>query len=376
MFKRMFFMLVIVGLIGWAIYAFKNFQNTMITQYMAQMSKAPQTVATMTAVYDVWHTDIEAVGTFRAVSGVDISAEVAGIVEDIYFESGDFVTAGTLLVRLRAEDEIALLGSLKADAHLANLTYERDLQQLKKNAVAQSVADLSSANLEKSLALIKQQEAIIAKKFIRAPFTGRLGLRAVDLGEYLSPGNVIVTLQELDPIYFDFFVPQQDLVNIKLNDVVKVTTNLNPDKPYPGKIWALNSKVDQSSRNIEIRALIDNQKKELLPGMYGVIDIDINKNNKFITLPQTAITYNPYGNTVFVVKEKSKDKNGKPQYIAEQKFVTISRTRGDQVAISSGVEAGEQVIVAGQIKLQKGSPIVINNSVLPTNDPNPKPSEQ
>lgn len=376
MIKRMFIMLIVVGLIFAGIIAFQNFKGSMIKKYMAQMSTKPQTVSTVVAEYEVWSSKIEAVGTLRAVSGVDISSEVAGIVESVYFESGDHVVQGTLLVKLRADDEIAVLASLKADAHLANLTYERDLQQLKDKAIAQSIVDLDSATLEKSLALIQQQEAIIQKKFIRAPFTGRLGIREVDLGEYLSPGTVIVTLQELDPIYYDFYLPQQQLANIKLGDKLYVKTNLHPDKKFAGKIWAINSRVDQSSRNIQIRALVDNSERELLPGMYGVVDIDIGKQQKFITLPQTAITYNPYGNSVFVAKPNGRDKDGKATYTADQKFVTVGPTRGDQIAIVSGLSSGEMVVVAGQIKLQKGTLLNINNSVMPTNDINPKPSEQ
>lgn len=376
MIKRMFIMLIVVGLIFAGIIAFQNFKGSMIKKYMAQMSTKPQTVSTVVAEYEVWSSKIEAVGTLRAVSGVDISSEVAGIVESVYFESGDHVVQGTLLVKLRADDEIAVLASLKADAHLANLTYERDLQQLKDKAIAQSIVDLDSATLEKSLALIQQQEAIIQKKFIRAPFTGRLGIREVDLGEYLSPGTVIVTLQELDPIYYDFYLPQQQLANIKLGDKLYVKTNLHPDKKFAGKVWAINSRVDQSSRNIQIRALVDNSERELLPGMYGVVDIDIGKQQKFITLPQTAITYNPYGNSVFVAKPNGRDKDGKATYTADQKFVTVGPTRGDQIAIVSGLSSGEMVVVAGQIKLQKGTLLNINNSVMPTNDINPKPSEQ
>lgn len=374
MIKRMLFMIMIVGLIGGGIVTFKNFQSTMIAKYMAQMGSQPQTVAALPAEYSVWSSKIDAVGTLRAVSGVDISSEVAGIVEKMYFESGDQVTAGTLLLNLRAEDEIALLASLKADAHLNSLTYERDLQQLKQHAIAQSVVDLDFATLEKSLALIRQQEARIQKHYIRAPFTGRLGIRQVDLGEYISPGTVIVTLQELDPIYFDFYLPQQQLANINIGDQVVVKTNLYPDKGFQGKIWAINSKVDQATRNVLVRATVDNKARELLPGMYAVVSVDVGKSSRYITLPQTAITYNPYGNTVFVAKPNGKDKSGQVQYTADQKFVTVGPTRGDQIAIVSGIDAGELIVVAGQIKLQKGTPIIINNSVLPTNDPNPNPT--
>lgn len=339
------------------------------------MGNLPQTVSTTTAQYQIWKDKVEAVGSLRAVRGVDISTEVAGVVTGVYFDSGDQVVEGTLLVKLRADDEIAALASLKADADLAALTYNRDLSQLQQRAIAQSVVDVDKANLEKAQATIAQQEAIIAKKFIRAPFTGRLGLRAIDLGEYISPGALIVTLQALDPIYFDFYLPQESLVKIKLGQRVSVTTDLYPDETFVGKIWAINSKVDTASRNVQVRAVLDNNEQELLPGMYGNISIDIGTDQKFITLPQTAITYNPYGNIVYIAKPTEPDAQGNMQYIAEQKFVTLGPTRGDQVAVYTGLQSGDIVVTAGQLKLQNGVSLIINNSVLPSNDSNPKPSE-
>jgi membrane fusion protein (multidrug efflux system) len=375
MIKRMTIMLLTIGIVLGSIYAFKGFQSHMIKKYMGSMSKHAQTVSTTTAQYQVWKDNIEAVGSLRAMRGVDISTEVAGVVTGVYFESGDQVVDGTLLVRLRADDEIAALASLKADADLATLTYNRDLSQLQQRAIAQSVVDVDKANLEKTKATIAQQEAIIAKKFIRAPFTGRLGLRAIDLGEYISPGTLIVTLQALDPIYFDFYLPQESLVKIKLGQRVSVTTDLYPDEIFIGKIWAINSKVDAASRNVQVRAVLDNNEQELLPGMYGNVNIDIGTDQKYITLPQTAITYNPYGNIVYIAKPTEPDAEGIMQYVAEQKFVTLGPTRGDQVAIHTGLQAGDLVVTAGQMKLQNGVALIINNSVLPSNDSNPKPSE-
>jgi membrane fusion protein (multidrug efflux system) len=375
MIKRMTIMLLIVGLVLGGIFAFKSFKSTMINKYMSQIGKQPQTVSTAVAQYESWDSKIEAIGSLRAVRGVDISTEVAGVVTGLYFNSGDEVAEGALLVKLRVDDEIAVLDSLKADVDLAALTYDRDVRQLQQRAIAQSAVDLDKANLDKAKALMAQQEAIIAKKFIRAPFTGRLGICAIDLGEYLSPGNSIVTLQALDPIYFDFFLPQEAIPRIKIDQRVSVVTDLYPDRNYVGKIWAINSKVDPLSRNVQIRAVLDNNEMELLPGMYGIINIDMGIKNKYITLPQTAITYNPYGNTVFIAKENGKDEQGKPQYVAEQKFVTLGPSRGDQIAILTGVQPGETVVTAGQMKLQNGTALTINNAVLPSSDPNPNPKE-
>ncbi len=376
MIKRMIIMLLIIGLILGSIFSFKAFQKTMIKKYMGAMGKQAQTVSTMVAGYESWDSVIEAVGTLRAVRGVDVATEVAGIIDGLYFESGDQVEAGTLLAKLRADDDIAALESLKADMHIANLTYERDLMQYKQKAVPQSQVDADSAILDKSRALVAQQEAVIAKKFIRAPFSGRLGLRAVDLGQYISPDTLIVTLQALDPIYFDFYLPQQELAKIVLGQKVSVTTDIHPDQEFVGKIWAINAKVDLASRNVQIRAVLDNQEQELLPGMYGVINIDIGAPQKYITLPQTAITYNPYGNTVYVVKTNGKDKSGKDRFFAEQRFITVGTTRGDQIAVLTGLEEGDIVVTAGQMKLQNGVEVIVNNTVVPSNDTNPTPEDK
>ena len=368
-------MLLLVGLVLGGVFGFKSFQSAMIKKYMGAMTKQPQTVSTTKASLQDWRSQIKAVGTLRAVRGVEISSEVAGIVEGLYFQSGDEITDGALLLKLRADDDAAALASLKADAHLAQITYQRDFKQLQEKAVAQAIVDISLASLEKANALVQEQEAKIAKKFIRAPFTGRLGLRAVDIGEYISPGTVIVTLQALDPIYFDFYLPQQDLARLKIGQGLNLRTDLQPDKLYPGKIWAINSKVDMSTRNVQVRAILDNKNSEILPGMYAVVEIDVGTQQKYITVPQTAITYNPYGDTVFLVKQQGTNDKSEPLLIAEQRFVTLGPTRGDQVAIIKGVAEGETVVTSGQMKLQNGSMLKINNSVAITNDIDPKPND-
>ncbi len=409
MIKRMLIMLIFCSVIGGGVIAWKMFEGAMIKKYMSKMGQRAVTVSTTVANIQKWQSTIVGVGTLRAVRGVDISSEVPGLVEGIYFESGDQVESGTLLVKFRVDDEVAALASLQAEAHLAGLTYERDYRQLKEKTVAQATVDMSVANLEKAKAQVQQQEALIAKKFIRAPFAGMLGIRKVDLGQYINAGMDMVTLQALDPIYFDFYLPQGDLSKVKLGQQVNLSTDLYPDKKYIGKVWALNSKVDQATRNVLIRAAIDNTEKELLPGMYGVININLGESKEYITLPQTAITYNPYGDTVFVVKkasakkdpvseqaptsknksaqgtqkvaekgrvaEKNTSKDQDEPLIAEQRFVVLGPTRGDQVAIIKGLKEGEVVVTAGQLKLQNGSRIQINNSVQPTDDSDPSPHE-
>jgi membrane fusion protein (multidrug efflux system) len=261
-------------------------------------------------------------------------------------------------------------------AELNDITYERDQKQFKMQAVSQATLDTDSANLKNAQAQVAQQQAIIDKKLLRAPFAGHLGIRAVDLGQYLGPGTVIVTLQALDPIYADFFVPQQAADQVSLGQTVAVKIDAFKDRMFSGEISAINPKVDTGSRNVQVRATLKNQDHKLLPGMYATVDITTGSPQNYITLPQTAITYNPYGDTVYVIESKGNDADGKPQLSARQTFVVVGSTRGDQVAVLKGVEDGDTVVTAGQIKLHNGSVVLIDNSVTPTADAAPVPIDR
>jgi len=300
------------------------------------------------------------------VKGADLSLEVSGVVDTISFTSGDDVEQGALLLKLRADDDIAKLESLQATADLSQITYQRDLKQFQIQAVSQATLDTDVANLKNAKAQVAQQQAILDKKFLRAPFAGHLGIRAVDLGQYLGAGTVIVTLQALDPIFLDFFVPQQSVDQVRLGQSVAVKVDAFKDQTFPGEISAINPKVDASSRNVQIRATLKNPDHKLLPGMYATVDITTGAPQSYITLPQTAITYNPYGDTVYVVDSKGGPDGAKPQMTARQTFVTVGRTRGDQVAVLKGVNEGETVVTAGQLKLHNGSVVLIDNKIMPT----------
>jgi membrane fusion protein, multidrug efflux system len=223
---------------------------------------------------------------------------------------------------------------------------------------------------------VAQQEAVIDKKILRAPFAGHLGIRAVDLGQYLGAGTPIVTLQALDPIYVDFFVPQQSVDQVRLGQQVALKVDAYKDQTFTGEISAVNPKVDVSNRNVQVRAVLKNPDHRLLPGMYATVDIAVGSPATYVTLPQTAITYNPYGDTVYVVENKGNDANGKPQMVARQTFITIGPTRGDQVAILRGVEEGDTIVTAGQIKLHNGSVVMIDNAVTPTAEAAPSPVDR
>mgnify|MGYP001548312788 CR=1 FL=1 len=374
MIKRMIIMLIAVGVLLGLIFGFQAFKAKMIKQYIGGMANQPQTVSTIKAEESAWQPYLQSVGSLQAVKGADLSSEVAGIVEQINFTSGQDVKAGDLLVRLRAEDDIAKLHSLQALADLASVTYQRDLKQFRAQAVSQATVDADAANLKSDQAQAAEQQAVVDKKMIRAPFSGRLGIRSANVGQYLSPGTAIVTLQALDPIYVDFFVPQQALSEIKVGQPVIVHTDTYPKETFDGKISALNAEVDQQSRNIQVRATLPNHDHKLLPGMFATVEIVTSAPQRYVTLPQTAITYNPYGDTVFILKSAKAPKGG-THLVAEQVFVVTGATRGDQVAIVSGLKAGETVVTTGQMKLRNGVPVVVNNKVQPTNEAQPKPKD-
>jgi membrane fusion protein, multidrug efflux system len=374
--KRMVVMLLIAGVVFGGIFGFQAFKSHMIKKYLSSQGVPPQTVSTMKAAFQEWQPALNAVGTLRAVRGADLAPEVAGVISAIHFRSGDEVKAGTPLVQLNAASDIAQLESLKAAAELAGVNYRRDQSQLKIQAVSQATVDADAANLKVAQAQMAAQQALVDKKNIRAPFAGRLGLRVVDLGQYVAPGTKLVTLQALDPIDVDFSVPQSALAGIHTGLKVAASADALPGERFEGTIAAIDAKVDPATRNVQVRASLSNPNHHLLPGMFVTVAVETGAKEHLLTLPQTAITFNPYGNTVYVVEEKGKGANGKPQLVATQRFVTTGPTRGDQIAVLSGVKEGETVVTAGQLKLRNGVPVIINNSVQPSDQAAPKPQEE
>jgi membrane fusion protein, multidrug efflux system len=373
MIKRMLIMLVLSSVALGGIFGFKTFVDTKIKEVMSGMGNQPQTVSTTKAAVMEWQRQLEAVGSLRAVNGADLSLDLPGIVEEIKFQSGDDVEAGQVLLHLRNDDDVAKLQSLEALARLAQITYDRDVRQLKAQAISQAVVDNDEATLRNYRAQVAEQKAIVDKKTLRAPFAGRLGLRQADLGQYLAAGTMVVTLQALDPIFVDFLLPQQAFDQIRVGQQVKAKVDTYPGKVFSGEITAISPKVEAATRNMQVRATIKNPDHKLLPGMYATVGIDTGAPQRLVTLPQTAITYNPYGNLVYVVDDKGKEGDGKPQLVARQVFVTTGATRGDQVAILKGVKEGDTVVSAGQMKLRNGAPVSINNTVQPPDNPNPVP---
>jgi membrane fusion protein (multidrug efflux system) len=335
----------------------------------------PASVSTAKAVFEEWMPKMEVVGTFQPVRGADLSVEVPGIIDEVSFDSGGNVAAGAPLIRLRDSDDVAKLRTLEAARDLAKSNFDRDKAQLDRMLIARAQFDVTSANLQSYEAQVAEQQAIVAKKTLRAPFAGQLGIRAVNAGQFISPGTVVVTLQALDPIYLDFFLPQQVLDRAKVGQEVTVRVDAYPQATFTGRISTIDPKVDTATRNVAVRATLPNRDRRLLPGMFATAEILTGEPQRFITLPQTAITFNPYGNMVFRVTEEA-GAEGKQSLVVRQTVVTTGQTRGDQIAVLSGLDEGDLVVSAGQTKLQNNSPVTVNNAVQPSNDPNPQPRER
>ena len=374
--KPMLIMLVAVGLLFGGIYGFQQFRNKMIVKFISSQGMPPQAVSVITANKQTWHIFLDANGSLHASRSTNLTTESGGLITDIHFHSGEKVAANSLLLTLNTAPLAAQLKQLQANEKLAQINYDRDMAQLKIQAVSQSTVDSDAQALQSAKAQVAMQQATIAQKMVRAPFNGKLGIRQVDLGQYLAPGVTIVSLQQMDPMYVDFDVPQTALSSIHVGDVVDAETDALPGKKMTGTIRAIEPQVDSNTRNIKVRASIPNPDGRLLPNLFMVLHIHRGIDHQYITLPATAIAYNPYGSTVFVVHEKGRDAHGKPKLTVEQRVVITGATRGDQVAVLHGVEPGETIVTSGQLKLHNGAPVFINNSIQPLNDPHPEVGDE
>jgi membrane fusion protein (multidrug efflux system) len=386
MVKPLIIMVLLVVLVIGGVFAWQAFIGKMIGKFMAQAASAPQTVSTVIAKKSSWQAQIAAIGSLRAVRGADLSAQASGVVDEIAFDSGNDVPAGKVLLKLKPNDDYAKLEQLQAAAELADQTLKRDREQFAAQAISQATIDTDVSTLKSAKAQVVAQEALIGEKIVKAPFAGRLGIRQVDLGQYLAAGTTVVTLQALDPMLIDFYVPQQALDHLKVGQIATATVDTFPGESFKGTVESINSKVDNASRNVQVRASFKNADRRLVPGMFASVAIDSGASSTEVTLPQTCITYNPYGDTVYVLvhgkggngagADAGTGGNAKPQDTVEQRFVKLGATRGDQVAILSGVNEGDVVVSAGQIKLRNGAAVVVNNSVQPTDDIHPTPPNE
>lgn len=393
--RRLVIVIVAIAVLFALLVGFHIFQGAMIGKYMRAMGNQAQTVSTTVVKYQDWQATVDAFGNVRAVHGTDLAFDVAGLVADVAVKSGTDVRKGELLASLVQEQDRAGLASAQATAQLARLTAKRAKQQLAVQAISQAEYDTDMANLKGAQANVAAQQALVDKKTLRAPFAGRVGIITVSPGQYLAAGTKVVTLQQLDPVYVDFTLPQSSLQRLAAGSPVTVSSDAFAGAHFAGKLTAIDPKVDLATRNIAVEATVPNPKKQLMPGMFTRVMVASGGSARYLTLPQTAVVYAPYGDTVFVVRAGEPpvlDADGKPvasapaaasgaqagsgpaHYVA-QVVVKLGPTRGDQVAVVSGIKEGDVVVTSGGLKLKNGSRVDINNTVQPAFSPDPTPAE-
>jgi len=329
--------------------------------------------------YQDWQPTLHAIGSLRSLQGVNLSTEVAGKVGRVYIQSGQQVKKGALLLELDHADADAQLRALEADAKLAELNFARDKAQLKARAISRAAFDVSAAGRERAVAAVQQQRALIAKKLITAPFAGRLGIVSINPGAYINPGDVISSLENTESLFVDFHLPQKELGGVSPGQLLHIRSDAWPDRIFDGEVTAINAAVDSATRNVRIEGRVDktaNTNGQLTPGMFVTLSVVRGEVQHYLTLPQTAVSYNAYGATVFVATTDKKSKKAKPELVAQQEFVKLGATRGDQVAILSGINDGDMIVTSGLMKLKNGTPLLIDNKIQPTNDIAPTPQEQ
>jgi len=374
--KRMIIMLLAIGLLFGGIIGYQMFVAAMMKKFMSGNAQPPATVTAMAVKRESWQRQETTVGTLRAVRGVDISSEIAGIVREVHFKSGQRIKKGELLVELDADEEVAQLEALKASRQLAEINHKRDQEQFAIQAISQAQLDASETELNRLKAEEARQIATINKKRITAPFSGRLGVTTINPGQYLNPSEKIVTLQDNRTLFVDFKLPQRLLSRLQKGQQIHIHSDTGISRD--GTISAINTAVDPATRNLSVEGQIDNDDETLLPGMFVRVAIDIGEPEQLLTLPQTAVSYNPYGSTVFIARKTEQDgsDSGKPALTAQQIFVKTGARRGDQIAITDGLSESDMVVTSGQMKLKNGTPLIIDNTVMPANEIAPRPQEQ
>ncbi|MGA7144710.1 MAG: efflux RND transporter periplasmic adaptor subunit [Desulfobacterales bacterium] len=364
-------LVVLIGILG----GIKGLQIFRMIAYGKQFVPPSETVTTFEVRPDLWESLLTSVGSLEAVQGVMVTAELKGKVEKIAFDPGAMVQAGDLLVQQDISSETAQLQAAEAAVTLAKITLDRTRKLLTEKTVSQSQYDNADAQYKQAAAQVDNIRATIAKKTIRAPFAGRLGIRLINLGQALNEGDAIVSLQSFDPIFVNFSLPQQELAQIRQGLVVRMTTDALPGRTIEGKITAINSSVDAATRSIRVQATAANLEEQLRPGMFVNVAVVLPAREKVLPIPATAVLYAPYGDSVFIVEENNNEKTGRPGKIVRQQFVRLGKKRGDFVAITSGLKEGEIIVSTGVFKLRNAQAIVVNNSLAPDFKLKPKTKE-
>jgi membrane fusion protein (multidrug efflux system) len=373
--KRIFFtiigLLIMIGLLG----GIKGLQIDRMIAQGSQYVPPPETVTTTVVRNDSWESRLTAVGSLAAVQGVMVTAELSGKIVRIAFEPGTHVKAGDLLLQQDTSSEAAQLRAAEANVELAKLNLERLKKLLALRTVAQSQYDNAEAQYKEGVAQADTIRAVIAKKNIRAPFAGRLGIRLVNLGQILNEGEPIVSLQSIDPIFVNFSLPQQQLAQVQTGLTVRVTSDALPGQAIEGKITAISPEVDAATRNIRIQATVANHQEYLRPGMFANVAVILPASNKVLAVPATSVLYAPYSDSVFVVDEKKSENSNQPGQVVRQQVVQLGEKRGDFVAVVSGLKAGETIVSTGAFKLRNGQTVVVDNTLAPDFKLAPEPRD-
>ena len=373
MIKRMILMLAVVLVIIAAL-GFVKYRQIQSAIAQGAYQPPPEAVTTIVAQQDTWPSTLSAIGTVAAVQGVTVSADLPGTVDRIAFDSGKWVRQGEVLVELDTRQERAQLAAVEAQRDLAGVNYSRMQGLLKEGIISRADYDTADAGQKETQARVGEIRATIERKTIRAPFSGVLGLRQVNLGQYLSAGDPIVPLQSLNPVYVNFGIPQQEASQAKIGRPVRVSARDLAGPEFGGRVTAVDSVVDPATRNIQVQATLANPAGKLRPGMFVQAQLVVGASQSVIAIPTSGVNYAPYGDSVFVVTDL-KDEKGKPYRGVRQQFVKLGGSRGDQVAILSGVKPGDEVVTSGVFKLRNGAAVQINNKVVPENNPAPSPEE-
>jgi len=369
--KRMFLAVLCLAIVFGGIFGYNWFVSYKTRQFFANQSAPVQTVTATRAVAETWQPRISSVGNLSALSGSDLASEIAGKVTEVAVADGAEVEPGEVLVRLDSVGLQYALRGAQAETRLAEIELERQQRLRGQQANSEADVDRAESELAQARAEVGQIQAELDKKTIRAPFAGRIGIVEVDVGQFVDVGTSIVTLQTLDPVLVDFTVPQRDLGRIEVGRPIVARADAWPGREFPGEVTAISPKVERRTRSVDVRAQMGNPDQILRPGMFVDVQVLLPQQEDVITLPQSAISYNPYGDSVFLIHESETD-SGETELTVERKFVRTGATRGDQIAIVDGVEVGERVVTSGQLKLRNGSQVKIDNSVTPSNDPDPQ----
>ena len=378
--KRMFWTLLITVLVFGGVFALWGAMRTMMNSFFDDMPQPPVSVATFEARAERWSGRLEAVGTLVAVNGTDVTTEAGGVVQRITFEPGQPVKAGSLLVELTSDAELATLEALEASANLARVQADRWRALGTEQLVSQAEVEERATQAATARAQAESQRALIAQKRIRAPFDGVLGIRKVDLGEYLAPGAPIVSLQSLDPIFLDFTLPEQELGSLREGMAVHARVDSIGGRDFEGQVTAIEPAVDPDTRNFRVQATFDNPDHLLRPGAFARVEFEVGEDEDAVVIPQTAVAFNPYGNVVYVVIPAEDDGENTDEADAEgdrlivrQRFIDTGPTRGDMIVVTRGLAPGETVVNGGLLRLRNDAAVVINNDVQPSADERPLP---